>query len=205
MACVNDRGGSWCGIGQHGVASMAVATTALTAAALGVTAYSRLLGRRLSSEPEVRVAPRRRRAPRPRSRMRSVNCGCCSGSCPHRRGRRCERIRWRAATRQRSLGRPARQADPVSASNTHTAAVSATERNEVIQLLHDRQAQPGSPRPNAATRPGPNRRTQGGTRSDRHAAGGTPGPSRPPASDTSGHKRRPHRLTKPGRTRDGRV
>lgn len=36
--------------GQQGVGSMAVAKTALTAAALGVTAYSRVLGRRVSSE-----------------------------------------------------------------------------------------------------------------------------------------------------------
>ena len=35
---------------QEGVASMAVAKTALTAAALGVTAYSRMLGRKVSSE-----------------------------------------------------------------------------------------------------------------------------------------------------------
>lgn len=35
---------------QEGVASMAVAKTALTAAALGVTAYSRVLGRKVSSE-----------------------------------------------------------------------------------------------------------------------------------------------------------
>jgi hypothetical protein len=36
--------------GQEGVASMAVAKTALTAAALGVTAYSRMLGRTVASE-----------------------------------------------------------------------------------------------------------------------------------------------------------
>lgn len=35
---------------QEGVASMALAKTALTAAALGVTAYSRVLGRKVSSE-----------------------------------------------------------------------------------------------------------------------------------------------------------
>ncbi|WP_426245726.1 hypothetical protein [Nocardioides sp. LHG3406-4] len=35
---------------QQGVGSMAVAKTALTAAALGVTAYSRVLGRRVSEE-----------------------------------------------------------------------------------------------------------------------------------------------------------
>ena len=36
--------------GQEGVASMALAKTALTAAALGVTAYSRMLGRKVSDE-----------------------------------------------------------------------------------------------------------------------------------------------------------
>ncbi|WP_295657268.1 hypothetical protein [uncultured Nocardioides sp.] len=36
--------------GQQGVASMSVAKTALTAAALGVTAYSRVLGKRVSQE-----------------------------------------------------------------------------------------------------------------------------------------------------------
>lgn len=36
--------------GQEGVASMALAKTGLTAAALGVTAYSRVLGRRVSQE-----------------------------------------------------------------------------------------------------------------------------------------------------------
>jgi hypothetical protein len=36
--------------GQQGVASMALAKTALTAAALGVTAYSRMLGRKVSAE-----------------------------------------------------------------------------------------------------------------------------------------------------------
>jgi hypothetical protein len=36
--------------GQEGVASMALAKTALTAAALGVTAYSRVLGKRVSQE-----------------------------------------------------------------------------------------------------------------------------------------------------------
>ena len=35
---------------QQGVASMALAKTALTAAALGVTAYSRMLGRKVSEE-----------------------------------------------------------------------------------------------------------------------------------------------------------
>ena len=35
---------------QEGVASMALAKTTLTAAALGVTAYSRMLGRKVSSE-----------------------------------------------------------------------------------------------------------------------------------------------------------
>lgn len=39
--------------GQEGVASMAVAKTALTAAALGVTAYSRMLGRTVASETEM--------------------------------------------------------------------------------------------------------------------------------------------------------
>jgi len=41
--------------GQQGVASMAVAKTALTAAALGVTAYSRVLGRRVSQHADVPV------------------------------------------------------------------------------------------------------------------------------------------------------
>jgi len=36
--------------GQEGVASMALAKTALTAAALGVTAYARVLGRRVDEE-----------------------------------------------------------------------------------------------------------------------------------------------------------
>ena len=39
--------------GQQGVASMAVAKTALTAAALGVTAYSRVLGKRVSQHTDV--------------------------------------------------------------------------------------------------------------------------------------------------------
>lgn len=42
--------------GQQGVAGMAVAKTALTAAALGVTAYSRVLGRRVSQHHAVPVA-----------------------------------------------------------------------------------------------------------------------------------------------------
>ena len=40
---------------QQGVASMAVAKTALTAAALGVTAYSRLLGKKVSKDTDVPV------------------------------------------------------------------------------------------------------------------------------------------------------
>ena len=39
--------------GQQGVASMALAKTALTAAALGVTAYSRVLGKKVSQEGAV--------------------------------------------------------------------------------------------------------------------------------------------------------
>jgi hypothetical protein len=39
--------------GQQGVASMAVAKTALTAAALGVTAYSRMLGKKVSEHADV--------------------------------------------------------------------------------------------------------------------------------------------------------
>ncbi len=39
--------------GQQGVASMATAKTALTAAALGATAYSRVLGRRVSQHHDV--------------------------------------------------------------------------------------------------------------------------------------------------------
>lgn len=39
--------------GQPGVASMAVAKTTLTAAALGVTAYSRVLGKRVSQHADV--------------------------------------------------------------------------------------------------------------------------------------------------------
>jgi len=39
--------------GQQGVASMAAAKTALTAAALGVTAYSRMLGRKVSKHADV--------------------------------------------------------------------------------------------------------------------------------------------------------
>ena len=42
--------------GQQGVASMALAKTALTAAALGVTAYSRVLGRRVSEETRTPAA-----------------------------------------------------------------------------------------------------------------------------------------------------
>jgi len=41
---------------QQGVASMSVAKTALTAAALGATAYSRVLGRRVSEHTRVPVA-----------------------------------------------------------------------------------------------------------------------------------------------------
>ena len=41
--------------GQQGVGSMALAKTALTAAALGVTAYSRSLGRTVSSETRMPV------------------------------------------------------------------------------------------------------------------------------------------------------
>ena len=41
--------------GQKGVAAMTVTKTALTAAALGVTAYSRVLGQRLSDEHDVPV------------------------------------------------------------------------------------------------------------------------------------------------------
>jgi hypothetical protein len=40
---------------QEGVASMALAKTALTAAALGVTAYSRMLGRKVSQETRMPV------------------------------------------------------------------------------------------------------------------------------------------------------
>ena len=39
--------------GQQGVASIAAAKTALTAAALGVTAYSRALGRKVSAQTQV--------------------------------------------------------------------------------------------------------------------------------------------------------
>jgi hypothetical protein len=39
--------------GQQGVASMALAKTALTAAALGITAYSRVLGRKVSEQTAV--------------------------------------------------------------------------------------------------------------------------------------------------------
>ena len=42
--------------GQEGVASMALAKTALTAAALGVTAYSRMLGRKVSQETQMPAA-----------------------------------------------------------------------------------------------------------------------------------------------------
>jgi hypothetical protein len=42
--------------GQQGVASMAAAKTALTVAALGVTAYSRLLGRKVSEHKDVPAA-----------------------------------------------------------------------------------------------------------------------------------------------------
>jgi hypothetical protein len=41
--------------GQQGVASMVVLKTALTAAALGVTAYSRVLGKKVSSQTDVPV------------------------------------------------------------------------------------------------------------------------------------------------------
>jgi hypothetical protein len=40
---------------QKGVAAMAVTKTVLTAAALGVTAYSRVLGRKVSQQPDVPV------------------------------------------------------------------------------------------------------------------------------------------------------
>ena len=42
--------------GQQGVASMALAKTALTAAALGATAYSRVLGRKVSQQTDVPAA-----------------------------------------------------------------------------------------------------------------------------------------------------
>jgi len=42
--------------GQQGVGSMVVAKTALTAAALGVTAYSRMLGRKVSQETQMPAA-----------------------------------------------------------------------------------------------------------------------------------------------------
>jgi hypothetical protein len=42
--------------GQKGVASMSVAKTALTAAAMGATAYSRLLGRKLAKAGDVPAA-----------------------------------------------------------------------------------------------------------------------------------------------------
>ena len=41
---------------QQGVASMALAKTALTAAALGVTAYSRMLGKKVSKQTDVPAA-----------------------------------------------------------------------------------------------------------------------------------------------------
>lgn len=41
--------------GQRGVGTMSIAKTALTAAALGVTAYSRVLGRRVSQHRDVPV------------------------------------------------------------------------------------------------------------------------------------------------------
>jgi hypothetical protein len=41
--------------GQEGVATMTVVKTALTGAALGVTAYSRLLGRKVSAQTDVPV------------------------------------------------------------------------------------------------------------------------------------------------------
>lgn len=41
---------------QQGVGTMAMVKTALTGAALGVTAYSRLLGRKVSQRPDVPVA-----------------------------------------------------------------------------------------------------------------------------------------------------
>lgn len=42
--------------GQEGVGSMAVAKTALTAAALGVTAYSRVVGKKVSARTDVPAA-----------------------------------------------------------------------------------------------------------------------------------------------------
>ena len=42
--------------GQQGVASMAATKTALTAAALGVTAYSRMLGKKVSQERQMPAA-----------------------------------------------------------------------------------------------------------------------------------------------------
>jgi hypothetical protein len=42
--------------GQQGVASMAIAKTALTAAALGATAYSRVLGKKVSQQTAVPVS-----------------------------------------------------------------------------------------------------------------------------------------------------
>jgi len=41
---------------QEGVAAMAITKTALTVSALGVTAYARLLGRKVAAQPDVPVA-----------------------------------------------------------------------------------------------------------------------------------------------------
>ena len=72
-------------LGQRGVASAALAKTALTGAALGVTAYSRMLG-----TPRVRATRRCRPSPAPSrrpARRRDVaeaqrKLSCCSGRCP---------------------------------------------------------------------------------------------------------------------------
>ena len=65
---------------QAGVASMSVLKTVITGAALGVTAYSRMLGRKVSSQ--SLPAPNPAWLRRPRWLPPSLSSGCCSGRYP---------------------------------------------------------------------------------------------------------------------------
>ena len=69
---------------QKGVASMALLKTGLTAAALGVTAYSRVLGRKVSEQ--TRVPAESGTEPAASTPSGGCRCAapapcCCSGPC----------------------------------------------------------------------------------------------------------------------------
>lgn len=68
-------------VDQRGVASMSVVKTLLTVAALGATAYSRVLGRRVSQNTDVPVESGTERPPPPRRRWPRPNASSrfCSG------------------------------------------------------------------------------------------------------------------------------